>query len=170
MMSHHRRQALPIRLPLFFSLLQYCQALALFYAGLHYPKETLFSHWHFYYQLPLFVLSLSLLFLRKKKMPTATQRTHTTIKAMPTAFMQSVPQLQEAKMVLDNSFLSMLVLQRLMKVYAEARKAKKAIRNRRKPIVLIEIPHLRGGNNEYYKLPSKCVNSEAIPLCAGKGI
>jgi len=170
MSHHHRRMAARVSLLLFFSLSQYCQALALFYAGLHYPKETLFSHWHFYYQLPLLPLSLPLLFLRKEKIPTATQRTHTTIKTIPTAFMQSVPQLQEAKIVLGNSFLSMLALQRLKKVYAEARKAKKAMRNKKKAIILVAILHLRGGNNDYYKLPSKYVNSKSIPLCVVKDI
>ena len=164
MKSHRSKVAPPAYLPLFFSLSQYYQALALFYADLHYPKETLFSHWHFYYQLLLLPLSLPLLFLRKEKIPTATQRTHTTIKTIPTAFMQSIPQLQEAKTVLGNSFLSILALQRLKKVYAEARKAKKAMRNRRKPIIL-DITHLRGGNYDYCNIPLL-----GIPLCVVKGI
>lgn len=169
MMSHHQKVAQPEYLLLFFSLLQYYQALSLFYAVLHYIKQTPFLPWHFHYQLPLFVLSPPLLFLRKKKIPAVTQRTHTTTEAIPTVFIQSIPQLQEAKIVLGNSFLRMLVLQRVMKVYTEKTKVKNAIRNRNQ-LIILDIPHLRGRNDDYYKLPSKYVNSKAIPLCVVKGI
>jgi hypothetical protein len=102
-------------------------------------------------------------------MPPKAVETNTTNEIIPTVFIQSVLQLLKMGIGVLPGGLVILVFTKVARARMDTTRVTRAIKIRTSPIIL-DIPHLRGGNNEYYKLPSKCVNSKAIPLHVGRGI